>query len=572
MTTNSPEDPVSILVIEPNADVQLALTDLLEAQGYQVRSRATGGEAITALVYESPCAAVILDIALPDMEGTSLLKMVTRFNPLLPVIVLTSLTEVEKKIRVFQHGAAAFILKPYNREELLAVLSRAIAGGQMAQRITEVEQDLQTSEERYQLVVQASKDVIVLADAQGQIIGWNKAAQDLFGYQADEILGRSLTTIMPVRYHAAHLQGIEHYRTTGQARVLGQTLEVQGLRKDGSEIPIELSLSTWSQNEQNVFCGIIRDSTARLQAEQAVQEREQLLDLKYAISQILVERQPLSLILQRCAEAVVTHVDAAFARIWVLDKQAQVLQLQASAGMYTHLDGEHARIALGQYKIGRIAQSQEPHLTNQVQEDPEVHNQEWAKREGMVSFAGYPLMVQEKLVGVLGMFSRHPLTEVAIKTMANIANEVSLVIIQKQGEQQIHHLQKIQHRILDSIQEGIYGLDREGNTTFVNNAASQLLGWQADELIGRCQHERIHHTKPNGSPYPREDCPIYAAFRDGKVHRITNEVFWRKDGTCLPVEYTSSPLCSDDGELEGAVVVFRELPPQDKGGKKSGHD
>jgi PAS domain S-box-containing protein len=559
-------------VIEPNADVQLALTDLLEAQGYQVRSRATGGEAITALVYESPCAAVILDIALPDMEGTSLLKMVTRFNPLLPVIVLTSLTEVEKKIRVFQHGAAAFILKPYNREELLAVLSRAIAGGQMAQRITEVEQDLQTSEERYQLVVQASKDVIVLADAQGQIIGWNKAAQDLFGYQADEILGRSLTTIMPVRYHAAHLQGIEHYRTTGQARVLGQTLEVQGLRKDGSEIPIELSLSTWSQNEQNVFCGIIRDSTARLQAEQAVQEREQLLDLKYAISQILVERQPLSLILQRCAEAVVTHVDAAFARIWVLDKQAQVLQLQASAGMYTHLDGEHARIALGQYKIGRIAQSQEPHLTNQVQEDPEVHNQEWAKREGMVSFAGYPLMVQEKLVGVLGMFSRHPLTEVAIKTMANIANEVSLVIIQKQGEQQIHHLQKIQHRILDSIQEGIYGLDREGNTTFVNNAASQLLGWQADELIGRCQHELIHHTKPNGSPYPREDCPIYAAFRDGKVHRITNEVFWRKDGTCLPVEYTSSPLCSDDGELEGAVVVFRELPPQDKGGKKSGHD
>jgi PAS domain S-box-containing protein len=572
MTTNSPEDPVSILVIEPNADVQLALTDLLEAQGYQVRSRATGGEAITALVYESPCAAVILDIALPDMEGTSLLKMVTRFNPLLPVIVLTSLTEVEKKIRVFQHGAAAFILKLYNREELLAVLSRAIAGGQMAQRITEVEQDLQTSEERYQLVVQASKDVIVLADAQGQIIGWNKAAQDLFGYQADEILGRSLTTIMPVRYHAAHLQGIEHYRTTGQARVLGQTLEVQGLRKDGSEIPIELSLSTWSQNEQNVFCGIIRDRTARLQAEQAVQEREQLLDLKYAISQILVERQPLSLILQRCAEAVVTYLDAAFARIWVLDKQAQVLQLQASAGMYTHLDGEHARIALGQYKIGRIAQSQEPHLTNQVQEDPEVHNQEWAKREGMVSFAGYPLMVQEKLVGVLGMFSRHPLTEVAIKTMANIANEVSLVIIQKQGEQQIHHLQKIQHRILDSIQEGIYGLDREGNTTFVNNAASQLLGWQADELIGRCQHELIHHTKPNGSPYPREDCPIYAAFRDGKVHHITNEVFWRKDGTRFPVEYTSSPLRSDDGDLEGAVVVFRELPPQDKRGKKSGHD
>jgi PAS domain S-box-containing protein len=94
------------------------------------------------------------------------------------------------------------------------------------------------------------------------------------------------------------------------------------------------------------------------------------------------------------------------------------------------------------------------------------------------------------------------------------------------------------------------------------------LGWKADELIGRCQHERIHHTKPNGSPYPRDDCPIYSTFRDGNLHRITNEVFWRKDGTRLPVEYTSSPLRSDDGELEGAVVVFRELPPQDKRGEK----
>ncbi len=570
MAPNSTKKSVSVLVIEPNSDVQLALTDLLEAQGYQVKIAVTGTEAITTIGNEDPFAAVILDIALPDMEGMSLLKMIARLDPHLPVIVLTGLTEIDNGIRAFKHGAIAFIRKPYNREELLVLLSRAIEVRYMAHRITEVEQDLQTSEERYQSVVQAARDVIVLGDEQGSIVGWNAAAQNLFGYQADEIIGHPLTTIMPVRYHAAHLQGIEHYRTTGQDRVLGKTLEMQGLRKDGSEVPLELSLSTWSQNGQIIFCCIIRDSTERLRAEQAVQERERLLDLKYTISQILVEGQPLSLILQRCTEAVVTHLDAAFARIWVLDNQTQVLQLQASAGMYTHLDGEHARIALGQYKIGRIAQSQEPHLTNHVQEDPEMHNQEWARQEGMVAFAGYPLMVQENLVGVLGMFSRNPLTEGAARAMANVASGIGLVIRQKHAEDQIHHLQKIQDRILQSTQEGIYGLDGQGTTTFVNKAAIRLLGWGENELIGRCQHELIHHTKPNGSPYPQEECPIHGALREGKVHHVTNEVFWRKDGTSFPVEYTSSPLRNDEGKLLGAVVEFREIRTQDRAGEKSG--
>jgi PAS domain S-box-containing protein len=570
MAPNSTKKSVSVLVIEPNSDVQLALTDFLEAQGYQVKIAGTGTEAITTIGNEDPFAAVILDIALPDMEGMSLLKLIARLDPHLPVIVLTGLTEIDNGIRAFKHGAIAFIRKPYNREELLVLLSRAIEVRYMAHRITEVEQDLQTSEERYQSVVQAARDVIVLGDEQGSIVGWNAAAQNLFGYQADEIIGHPLTTIMPVRYHAAHLQGIEHYRTTGQDRVLGKTLEMQGLRKDGSEVPLELSLSTWSQNGQIIFCCIIRDSTERLRAEQAVQDRERLLDLKYAITKILVEDQPLSLILQRCAEVVVTHLDAAFARIWVLDNQTEVLQLQASAGMYTHLDGEHARIALGQHKIGRIAQIREPHLTNHVQEDPEVHNQEWARQEGMVAFAGYPLMVQENLVGVLGMFSRNPLTEGTVRAMENVASGIGLVITQKHAEDKIHHLQKIQDRILQSTQEGIYGLDGQGNTTFVNKAAIRLLGWKADELIGRCQHELIHHTKPNGSPYPQEECPIYSAFRDGKVYRITNEVFWRKDGTSFPVEYTSSPLRNDEGKLLGAVVEFREIRTQDRAGEKSG--
>lgn len=123
-------------------------------------------------------------------------------------------------------------------------------------------------------------------------------------------------------------------------------------------------------------------------------------------------------------------------------------------------------------------------------------------------------------------------------------------------------LQQVQHKnelILNSAGEGIYGLDRDGNTTFVNPSAGQMLGWQPDELLGKSQHAVIHHTRVDRTPYPREACPIYAAFNDGRVHTVNDEVFWRKDGTSFPVEYTSTPIRDDRNNLIGAVVTFRDI-------------
>ena len=112
--------------------------------------------------------------------------------------------------------------------------------------------------------------------------------------------------------------------------------------------------------------------------------------------------------------------------------------------------------------------------------------------------------------------------------------------------------------ILDSAGEGIYGLDCDGLTTFVNPAAARLVGYSAEELIGKSMHAVLHHTRPDGSAYPAPQCPIYAAFNDGKVHRVENEVFWRRDGTSFPVEYTSTPIVEDDNFI-GAVVVFWDV-------------
>ena len=112
--------------------------------------------------------------------------------------------------------------------------------------------------------------------------------------------------------------------------------------------------------------------------------------------------------------------------------------------------------------------------------------------------------------------------------------------------------------ILRAAGEGIYGVNAEGKTTFVNPAAERMLGWGAEELVGKEIHPIVHHTHHDGRHYPDHDCPIYAAFRDGAVHQVDGEVFWRKDGTPVWVEYTSTPI-RDRGVVVGAVIVFRDV-------------
>jgi len=128
----------------------------------------------------------------------------------------------------------------------------------------------------------------------------------------------------------------------------------------------------------------------------------------------------------------------------------------------------------------------------------------------------------------------------------------------QRAERFFQDIERENRLILNAAGDGIYGVNREGITTFVNPAAERMLGWTAGEIVGREMHSTVHHTHPDGRSYPNHDCPIYAAFRDGTVHKVDNEVFWRKDGTPLHVEYTSTPL-RDQGRLIGAVIVFRDI-------------
>jgi PAS domain S-box-containing protein len=112
--------------------------------------------------------------------------------------------------------------------------------------------------------------------------------------------------------------------------------------------------------------------------------------------------------------------------------------------------------------------------------------------------------------------------------------------------------------LMESTDQGIYGIDRQGRCTFVNPSAAQMLGYYRDELLGEHMHRLVHHTRSDGSPYPVEECPIYKAFQENRGTRVDSEVLWRRDETPIPIEYSSYPIARD-GVVEGAIVTFVDI-------------
>jgi PAS domain S-box-containing protein len=199
------------------------------------------------------------------------------------------------------------------------------------------------------------------------------------------------------------------------------------------------------------------------------------------------------------------------------------------------------------YKWGLASRNDWPELNNILQkgidliderEKVEIYRK-WVGLKTVPSLAFKDFVVP--VLSLLGLF-------------AVIAIIISNRVLKKQVQKRTRDLQMI----LNSVGEGIYGLDLKGQTTFCNPAAQKMLGYSLKEMSKQNQHLLIHHTKSTGESYPSQQCPIYLALRDGETHHVSEEVFWRKGGTSFPVEYVSTPIIEDKMPV-GAVVTFRDI-------------
>lgn len=290
-------------------------------------------------------------------------------------------------------------------------------------------------------VIETALDAVIGMDSQGRITAWNPAAETILGWPATEIIGQELAAMLiPPQYRQTYNAALQHFLVTGESQVFHRRFETSALHRAGHELPVELSIVPRSTETGYVFTAFLRDITSRRLAEQLLLDQAQVAALETAVSTATASSDTVPVLLQHCTTALVQRLGAALARIWLLHPSDGILELQASAGLSTRLDGTHSRVPIGQWKIGLIAQERQPLLSNAVTTDPRIRDQEWARREGLVSFAGYPLLDGTRLVGVIAMFARHPLSAFTLQALEAVASKITLGIERRQAEEHLRSM------------------------------------------------------------------------------------------------------------------------------------
>ncbi|NOZ49417.1 MAG: response regulator, partial [Chloroflexi bacterium] len=169
-----------------------------------------------------------------------------------------------------------------------------------------------------------------------------------------------------------------------------------------------------------------------------------------------------------------------------------------------------------------------------------------------------PLYVEGDPIGLLDFVTQQPFSPTAIDRLTGFGEQLIAILQRKQAEEALARVSYQNELILNTMAEGILGLDVLGRHTFVNPTAARLLGYTAAELLGQPGHSLWHHSRGDGSVFVEEDSPIYQTLEQGTVHSVNDDTFWRQDGQPLPVEYTCAPLLAN-GEIIGAVLAFRDI-------------
>jgi PAS domain S-box-containing protein len=260
-----------ILVVEDDAKMRRVF-ELLLGDHWTVETVADARTAIKA-TRENPPDLVLTDLVLPGMDGFDFLRQIRAEagTRTLPVIVISGLTEEADRLKALEAGANDYLIKPFSEKELILRVTTHLEMGFLRR-----EAALRESEAQLRAILEGALDAVVGMDASGEVIDWNHQAQVTFGWTREEASGRRLSDlIVPPEFREAHERGLERYFETGEGPLLNRRVEVEGLRKDGTRIPIELAIIVvkgWGFYRFNAFC---RDISDRRQADA---ERNRLLE------------------------------------------------------------------------------------------------------------------------------------------------------------------------------------------------------------------------------------------------------------------------------------------------------
>src|SRR5215468_5392242 len=362
-----------IVLADDNADMRQYLSRLL-SERYEVHAVADGRQALETTRRLRP-ALVLADVMMPRLDGFGVLRAIRDDSALCstPVILVSARAGEESRVEGLQSDADDYLVKPFTSREMLARVATQVKMAYL-RRITAEREERETKIRR---LVDANIVGIFMWDAEGHILEANDAFLCIVGSDRDDLAAGRVRwwDMTPADWRGRAERALAEVIQTGTV----QPFESELFRKDGSRVPVLVAAALFEEHgHQGVAFAL--DLSEQKRAEDRLRavmlERTRLSAFRAEIAMALASKDTLRGILHRCAETMVRRFDAAFARIWTLKSGGAELELEASAGMYTRLDGRFSRIPLGELKIGLTAREKKAHLANDVQNDPRIsdHN------------------------------------------------------------------------------------------------------------------------------------------------------------------------------------------------------
>jgi len=407
----------------------------------------------------------------------------------------------------------------------------------------------------FERLVDSSMDGIFAFDRECRYTVWNPALERMLGLNKLQMLGKTAFDVFPFIKETG---GEKFYRDALAGKTVIASDRVYIVPGTEEQIFIEGHFSPLLDDWGKIIGGlaILRDITECKRAEALRAEKSRQAALRADISVAFASEDRLSAILHSCAQAIVEQLEAAFARIWTTNKDGDMLELQASAGMYTHLDGPHSRVPVGKLKIGLIAQERSPHLTNDVLNDPRLSDRAWAQREGMVAFAGYPLVCGDRLLGVMALFARKALRPDSLDTLESVADLITQGIERKRAEDVLRKSRAYLAEAQRLSHSGSFGWSVSSGEIFWSEETFRIFEYDPATCKPTVELvlERVH---PEDTVLVQQI--IDRASHDVKDFDLEHRLLMR-DGSIKHVHVVAHGARNESGELEyvGAVMDITE--------------
>ena len=350
------------------------------------------------------------------------------------------------------------------------------------------EEELCQKKAALQNILESPSAVSILGtDFEGNITFWNKGAENMLGYTAEEMIGKEkIFKLYPEGGDSRKIIKEVHQHILKEK--VGMTCEVEEFTKDNRRLWVQLTLSP-RFNETGKVIGILgvgENITERKKAEEALAERMFLGEFGAEIGAALAGSTSLHEVLDQCAETFKKFFDTALFRIWIFYSHDETLEVRACAGNKDLTNLPVDPLSLGEGFIGNLVQKRKAYTTHTPYEDPALADAKpWMEKAGVSSYYAHPLIINDHLLGAFELFSRNPLTNTMQYGLSTAAGEISLGIDRARNFDALQYSEEQIRSILANALEGILTFDKFGAVKSVNPAAESIFGYQSKTAIGK---------------------------------------------------------------------------------------